>query len=92
MSCDKKVPKKSRLKPLGLSVIGLSKSNSLAGFVRVFRYVRCLRLPFVAHKLDFMGNLVAKAAKFDHSTFAQNSGLATALVLNLLLPLTLMSL
>ena len=49
-------------------------------------------MPFVAHKLDFMGNLVAKAAKVDHSTFAQNSGLATALVLLLTLPLTLLSL
>ena len=63
--------KKRALKPRSLNALGRLKWNSLVAFVHVFRYVRCLRLPFVAHKLGFMGNLVAQAAKVDCSPFAK---------------------
>ena len=55
-----KVRKKRALTPLGLNALGLLKWNSLVGFVRVFRYGRRLRLPFVAHKLGITGTLHEK--------------------------------
>ena len=59
----KMYPKKRAFKPLGLNALVRSKWNSLSAFVGVFRYGRCLLLPFVAHKLGFLANLILKPVR-----------------------------
>ena len=67
-----KSKQKPRLTPRGLNALGRPKWNSLAAFVLVFRYGRCLRLPFVAQKPSFLANLDEKASpasSLPHNSF-----------------------